>query len=129
LLKAIFGHFDSDSSTDERRKVLHILYRGSWDITFRRVVKTLRQALAATTPEPRAAPHHKWMETSIGFDAPDCPKNMVGVGHLPLVVTLTIINVKLYVQQPSTSSVYQLSRSYKFLCLSSLLHARFQKWA
>jgi hypothetical protein len=47
-------------------------------------------------PAPRAAPHHMWMETSISFDASDCPKSMVGVGQLPLLVSLTIVNVKLY---------------------------------
>jgi hypothetical protein len=36
--------------------------------------------MAAVVPTPRAAPHHKWMETSIEFDASDCPKNMSGVG-------------------------------------------------
>jgi hypothetical protein len=30
-LKAVYGHSDSDSSTDERRKALHIMYRGSWE--------------------------------------------------------------------------------------------------
>jgi hypothetical protein len=28
-LMAVYGHSDSDSSTDERRKTLHMMYRGS----------------------------------------------------------------------------------------------------
>jgi hypothetical protein len=83
-LKAVYGHSDSDSSTDEHHKQLHVMYDGSWDITSRRVVKTLRQAIAAAAPALRVAPHHKWMETSISFDASDCPKNMAGAaGRLP----------------------------------------------
>jgi hypothetical protein len=45
---------------------------------------------------PKAAPHLKWIETLIGFDASDCPKSMAGVRQLPLLVSLTITNVKLY---------------------------------
>jgi hypothetical protein len=65
-------------------------------ITSRHVIKTLRRVVAAATPAPRAAPHQKWMETSIGFDFFDYPKNMAGAGQLPLVVSLTIDNVRLY---------------------------------
>jgi hypothetical protein len=36
------------------------------------------------------------METSIGFDTYDCLKNMTGVGQLPLVVSPTITNDRLY---------------------------------
>jgi hypothetical protein len=72
------------------------MYSGSWDITSRRVVKTLRWAVAAAAPMLRVAPHHKWMETSIRFDASDCPKNMAGAGQLRLVISLTIANIRLY---------------------------------
>jgi hypothetical protein len=41
-------------------------------------------------------PLHKWMETSIPFDASDCPKNILAVGQLPLVVSPTIANIRLY---------------------------------
>jgi hypothetical protein len=37
----IYGHSDSESSNNERRKQHHIIYDGSWDITSRRVIKTL----------------------------------------------------------------------------------------
>jgi hypothetical protein len=36
------------------------------------------------------------METSISFDASDCPKSMVGVGQLLPIVSPTIANMKLY---------------------------------
>jgi hypothetical protein len=45
---------------------------------------------------PKVAPHRKWVETLIGFDASDFPKSMAGVGQLPLLVFPTIFNVKLY---------------------------------
>jgi hypothetical protein len=32
----------------------------------------------------------------ISFDAIDYPKSMVGTGQLPLLVSLTIANIKLY---------------------------------
>jgi hypothetical protein len=41
-LKAVYGHSDSESSDNERHKVLHFMFRGSWAITSRRVIKTLR---------------------------------------------------------------------------------------
>jgi hypothetical protein len=63
---------------------------------FRRVVKTLCRAVVAAARAPSVAPHHKWMETSIGFDTFDCPKNMVGVRHLPLFVSPTITNIMMY---------------------------------
>jgi hypothetical protein len=96
VLKDIYDHSDSDSSTNKHRKVLHIMYGGSWDIMFRCVVKTLCRAVMAAARAPSATPHHKWMETSIGFDTFDCPKNMVGVRHLPLFVSPTITNIMMY---------------------------------
>jgi hypothetical protein len=95
-LKAVYVHYDSDSSTDEHNKTLHVMYGGSWDITSRRVVKTVCRAVATAAPARKEAPHHMWMETSIGFDASDCPKNMVGAGQLPLLISPTIANVRLY---------------------------------
>jgi hypothetical protein len=95
-LKAIYGHSNSESSDNERRKALHIKFRGSWAITSRHVIKTLHQEILVMAPTPKAAPHLKWVETPIGFDASDCPKSMAGTGQLPLLVSLTISNVKLY---------------------------------
>jgi hypothetical protein len=76
--------------------MLYIMFEGSWDITSHHIVKNLRREVAAVTPSPRADPHHKWMEMSINFDASDYPKNMVGAEQLPLLVSSTIVNVKLY---------------------------------
>jgi hypothetical protein len=36
------------------------------------------------------------METLISFDASDCPKSMAGAEQLPLLVSPTIVNIKLY---------------------------------
>jgi hypothetical protein len=95
-LKAVYGHSDSESSDNERRKTLYIMFKVSWDITSRRIIKNLCWEVAAAVPAPKVAPHRKWMETLISFDASDCPKSMVGVGQLPLQVSPTITNIKLY---------------------------------
>jgi hypothetical protein len=95
-LKAIYGHSDFESSDNESRKTLHIMFRGSWAITSRRVIKTLCREIAAVAPVPKAPPHHKWVENLTGFDTSDCPKSMAGARQLPLLVSLTITNVKLY---------------------------------
>jgi hypothetical protein len=71
------------------------MFGGSWAITSRCVIKTLRQEVVAVALAPRATPHRKWVETPIGFDS-DYPKSMVGAGQLPLLVSPTISNVKLY---------------------------------
>jgi hypothetical protein len=68
-LKAVYGHSNSESSDN-------VMFGGSWDITSRRIVKNLCREVAAAAPAPRAAPHHRWMKTSISFDASDCPKSM-----------------------------------------------------
>jgi hypothetical protein len=52
--------------------------------------------VAAAALTPKSAPHHKWMETPISFDASDCPKNMVGARQLPMLVSQTINNIRLY---------------------------------
>jgi hypothetical protein len=95
-LKAVYDHSNSEYSDNERRKTLYIMFGGSWDITSRRIVKNQCREVAAAVPAPRAAPHHRWMQTSISFDTSDCPKSMVGARQLPLLVSLTIGNVKLY---------------------------------
>jgi hypothetical protein len=76
--------------------MLHVMFGGSWAIMFRYVIKTLRREVAAAAPAPKVAPHRKWMEIPIGFDSSDCPKSMAGAGQLPLLVSPTISNVKLY---------------------------------
>jgi hypothetical protein len=83
-------------TTDECHKMLHVMYRGSWDITSRRVIKTLHRVVATAMPTPKTAPHHMWMETPISFDASNCPKNMAGARQLLLLINPTIANVRLY---------------------------------
>jgi hypothetical protein len=70
--------------------------RCSWDITSQRIIKALHREVAAAAPAPKAAPHRKWMETPISFDATNCPKSMAGVGQLPLLASPTITNIRLY---------------------------------
>jgi hypothetical protein len=95
-LKAVYNHSDSESSDNKRRKTLYAMFGGSWDITSCHIVKNLRQEVVVDAPAPRAAPHHRWMETSISFNASDCPKNMARDRQLSLLVSPTIINIKLY---------------------------------
>jgi hypothetical protein len=95
-LKAVYSHSDSESSDNERRKALHIMFRGFWDIMSRHVIKTLHRKIVAAALAPKAMPHRKSMETPIGFDASDCPKSMAGAGQPPLLVSSTIANIKLY---------------------------------
>jgi hypothetical protein len=40
-LKAVYGHSDSESSHNKRRKALHVMFEGSWGITSRSIIKTL----------------------------------------------------------------------------------------
>jgi hypothetical protein len=70
---------DSDSGDDtDRRKKLYVMYDGSWELTSRMNVKSLRhEVLSATPGVPKAAPHHRWRSTTISFVASDCPENMV----------------------------------------------------
>jgi hypothetical protein len=72
------------------------MYGGFWDISSRRIINMLRRVVAAAAPTSRVAPHHKWMETSIGFYVFDCPKNMAGANQFLLVVSPIITNVRLY---------------------------------
>jgi hypothetical protein len=51
-LKAIYGHFNSKSSDNERRKMLYIMFGGSWDITSHRIFKNLCREVAAVAPVP-----------------------------------------------------------------------------
>jgi hypothetical protein len=42
-LKIVYGHSDSESSNNEHCKMLHVMFGGSWAITSRWVVKTVRR--------------------------------------------------------------------------------------
>jgi hypothetical protein len=80
-LKAVYGNSDSESSDNERCKAPHVMFRGSWNITSSRVIKTLHREIVAAALAPRVVLHIRWMETPIRFDASDCPKRMVGAGQ------------------------------------------------
>ena len=45
---------------------------------------------------PKAAPHHRWSNTTISFGPSNYPENMAGAGVLPLVTTPVIANIRLY---------------------------------
>jgi hypothetical protein len=89
---------DSNSSDDNnRRKKLHVMYGGSWELTSRRNVKSLRREVLSATPGvPKAAPHQRWRSTTISFGASNCPKNMAGAGILPLITAPVITNMRLH---------------------------------
>jgi hypothetical protein len=73
------------------------MYGGSWELTSRRNVKSLRREVLSTTPGvPKAAPHQRWRSTTISFGASDYPENMAGAGILPLITALVIANMKLH---------------------------------
>jgi hypothetical protein len=73
------------------------MYGGSWELTSRRNVKSLRREVLSATPGvPKAAPHQRWRSTSISFGASDCPDNMAGAGVLPLITAPVIANIRLH---------------------------------
>jgi hypothetical protein len=89
---------DSDSGDDtDRRKKLYVMYGGSWELTSRRNVKSLRrEVLSATLGVPKVAPHQWWRSTTISFEASDCPENMAGASILLLITAPVIANIKLH---------------------------------
>jgi hypothetical protein len=96
VLKDVFTR-DSDSGDDnDRRKKLYVMYGGSWELTTRRNIKSLRrEVLSAVLGVPKAAPHQRWRSTTISFEASDCPDNMAGAGILSLITAPVIANMRL----------------------------------
>jgi hypothetical protein len=96
-LKDVFtGDFDSGDDND-RRKKLHVMYGGSWELTSCRNVKSLRREVLSVVPGvPKAAPHQGWRSITISFGASDYPDNMVGAGILPLITAPIITNMRLH---------------------------------
>jgi hypothetical protein len=96
-LKDVFtGDSDSDDDND-RQKKLYVMYGGSWELTSRRNVKSLRQeVLSAVLGVPKAAPHQRWRSTTISFGASDYPDNMAGAGVLPLITAPVIASMRLH---------------------------------
>jgi hypothetical protein len=96
-LKDVFTG-DSDSNNDgDRRKKLYVMYGGSWELTSRRSVKSLRREVLSAVPRvPKTAPHQWWRGTTISFGASDCPDNMAGAGVLPLITAPVVANMRLH---------------------------------
>jgi hypothetical protein len=97
LLKDVFtGDSDSGGESDHCKK-LYVMYGGSWELTSRRNVKSLRREVLSAVPGvPKAAPHQRWRSTTISFGASDCPDNMAGAGILPLITAPVIANMWLH---------------------------------
>jgi hypothetical protein len=97
VLKDVFTR-DSDFGDDnDRRKKLYVIYDGSWELTSRRIIKSLcREVLSAVPGVPKAAPHQRRRSTTISFGASDCPDNMAGAGILPLIIAPVITNMHLH---------------------------------
>jgi hypothetical protein len=97
VLKDIVTGDSNSGDDDDRRKKLYVMYGGSWELTSRRNVKSLRREVLSATPGvPKAAPHQRWRSTTISFGASDCPENMAGASLLPLITTPIITNMKLH---------------------------------
>jgi hypothetical protein len=75
VLKDVFTG-DSNSGDDgDRRKKLYVMYGGSWELTSRRNIKSLRREVLSAAPGvPKAAPHQWWRSNTISFGASDYPR-------------------------------------------------------
>ena len=72
-------YHDDNSDNDDHRKKLYVMYGGSWELVSRRDVKTLRREVLLVKPGvPKAAPHHRWMNTTISFGPSDCRSTWPG---------------------------------------------------
>jgi hypothetical protein len=58
-LKTVYSHSDSESSDNECRKMLYVMFGGSWDITSHHIIKNLHREVVTVASAPKAAPHHK----------------------------------------------------------------------
>jgi hypothetical protein len=96
-LKDVLTEGSNSRDDSDRRKKLYVMYGGSWELTSRRNVKSLRREVLSVTPGvPKAAPHQRWRSTTISFVAPDCPDNMAGASVLPLITAPVIANMRLH---------------------------------
>jgi hypothetical protein len=94
-LKAVFTGDSNSGDDNDRRKKLYVMYGGSWELTSRRNVKSLRREVLSAVPGvPKAAPHQWWRSTTISFGASDCPDNMAGARVLPLITAPVIANMR-----------------------------------
>jgi len=78
-LKGVYQGDNSDSDDGDRRKKLYVKYGGSWELVSRSDVKTLRREVLSVKPGvPKAAPHQRWMNTTISFGPSDCQRIWLG---------------------------------------------------
>src|SRR5438128_220864 len=75
-------------------QIVAYLHGGAPSYPSCRGLKLLRREVCAATPALEASQPVKWSETPITFSWANDPKSTKGVGHLPIVVTPTIRNVK-----------------------------------
>ena len=67
---------------------------GAYTPSSHRQIKNLTRALAAVSPELESMASLEWANVPISFDQRDKPRNMAGMGELPLVVSPIIGNVQ-----------------------------------
>jgi hypothetical protein len=97
VLKDVFTEGSDSGDESDRRKKLYVMYGGSWELTSRRNVKSLRREVLSATPGiSKAALLQRWRSTTISFGASDCPDNMTGAGILPLITAPVIANLQLH---------------------------------
>jgi hypothetical protein len=73
------------------------MYDGSWELTSRRSVKSLRREVLSVVPGvPKTALHQWWRSTTISFGASSCPDNMAGSSVLPLITAPVVANMRLH---------------------------------
>jgi hypothetical protein len=96
VLKDILTGYSDSGDDNDRRKKLYVMYGGSWELTSRRNVKSLRrEVLSATLGVPKAAPISGG-RAPLYPSASDCPENMAGAGILPLIAAPVSANMKLH---------------------------------
>jgi hypothetical protein len=111
---------DSDPGDDnDRSKKLYVMYGGSWELTSRRNIKSLRRKVLSATPGvSKAAPHQRWRSTTISFGTSDCPENMVGAGRPPASRAIWRRNRRSR-SSPSSRKMLTYSHGNRSRCLGS----------
>src|SRR5207253_2509793 len=84
----------ADLAFQDAEQTIAYLQGGASTCSSRRVLKLLRREVCAVTPALEASQPLKWSDVPITFSRADHPENIKGVGHLPIVVTPTIHNIK-----------------------------------
>jgi hypothetical protein len=97
VLKDVFTRDSNSGDDNDRCKKMYVMYGGSWELTSRRNLKSLRREVLSAVPGvPKAALHQRWRSTTISFGASDCLENIAGAGILPLITAPVIANMRLH---------------------------------